>query len=290
VITSFLARLGRTAGPKLFRPRLRSPWGCFRFRSVVLTLLVFGLAAPRLSQAQPKSGLRLPQPVDLVEAEKQGRALVADLLSQRPAQNSTNTGVMTIRPPDGKPRAVPIRFEITSEAHSWWSRYETPGAAAQDGAALVVTHAEGQPNRYLLTASTSNGISNSTPRTLAGADTMVPFAGSDFWVADLGLEFFHWPRQLVLRKELRRSRSCVVLESANPDPVPGGYSRVVSWIDAESGGIIHADAFDTQNELLKQFDPKDFKKVQGQWQLEGMEIRNRQTGSRTRIEFNLDSP
>ena len=117
---------------------------------------------------------------------------------------------------------------------------------------------------------------------------MIPFAGSDFWIADLGLEFFHWPDQRMLYSEMRRSRSCRVLESINPKPAPGVYSRVVSWIDNESGGIVHADAYDSNGKVSKQFDPKDFKKVNGEWQLEGMEIYDRVADSRTRIEFNLD--
>jgi len=117
---------------------------------------------------------------------------------------------------------------------------------------------------------------------------MIPFAGSDFWLADLGLEFFHWPEQRILKSELRKSRLCRVLESINPRPAPGAYSRVVSWIDDESRGILHADAYDFQNKLLKEFDTKKFKKVEGQWQLEEMEINNVQTGSRTQIEFNFD--
>jgi hypothetical protein len=42
-----------------------------------------------------------------------------------------------------------------------------------------------------------------------------------------------------------------------------------------------------RDKLLKEFDPKKVEKVNGVWQLEEMEIRNRQTGSRTRIDFNL---
>ena len=84
-----------------------------------------------------------------------------------------------------------------------------------------------------------------------------------------------------------RSRECTVLESTNPDPSTNGYSRVVSWIDEETLGIVHAEAYDAQNKLLKEFDPKSFKKVNGQWELQEMEIRNVQTGSRSRIEFDL---
>src|SRR5207302_8872399 len=111
-------------------------------------------------------------------------------------------------------------------------------------------------------------------KSLNGDEAMVPFAGSDFWVADLGLEFLHWPDQRVLRKELRRSQSCAVLESINPNPSSHGYSRVVSWIDLdEPHGIIHADAYDAQRKLVKVFDPKKIEKVRGEWQLASMEIR-----------------
>ena len=104
----------------------------------------------------------------------------------------------------------------------------------------------------------------------------------------MGLEFFHWPEQKILKHEVKRSRGCSVLESTNPNPSTNGYSRVVSWIDEESGGIIHAEAYDFKNKLLKEFDPKSFKKVNGQWELQEMEIRNVQTGSRARIEFDLN--
>jgi hypothetical protein len=52
---------------------------------------------------------------------------------------------------------------------------------------------------------------------------------------------------------------------------------------------VHAEACDGAGGVLKEFDPKELKKVRGQWQLEEMEINNRRTGSRTRIEFNLGS-
>ena len=118
---------------------------------------------------------------------------------------------------------------------------------------------------------------------------MVPFAGSDFWLADLGLEFLHWPQQRVLKKQMRKGLSCDVLQSINPQAGPGGYSRVLSWIAInrpEDIVIVHAEAYDAQNKLLKEFDPKKVEKVNGLWQLEEMEIRNQPTGSPTKIEFN----
>ena len=116
---------------------------------------------------------------------------------------------------------------------------------------------------------------------------MTSFANSDFSLCDLGLEFFHWPEQKILKKEVKRSRGCSVLESTNPDPSTNGYSRVVSWIDEETLGIVQAYAYDAKGKLLKEFYPKDFEKVNGQWQVQEMEMLNDQTGSRSRLVFDL---
>ncbi len=129
--------------------------------------------------------------------------------------------------------------------------------------------------------------SESRSNGLARADLSFPFAGSDFWLCDLGLEFFHWPEQKILKRENSRGRVCKVLESTNPNPSTNGYSRVVSWIDEETLGIVQAYAYDAQGKKLKEFYPKDFKKVDGQWQVGMMEMDNVQTGSRSRIEFDL---
>ena len=124
-------------------------------------------------------------------------------------------------------------------------------------------------------------------KSLNGSETMIPFANSDFWIGDLGLEFFHWPEQKILKRENSRGRVCKVLESTSPDPSTNGYSRVDSWIDEETLGIVQAYAYDAQGKKLKEFYPKDFKKVDGQWRVGMMEMINVQTKSRSQIEFDL---
>jgi Outer membrane lipoprotein-sorting protein len=243
-------------------------------------LWLAGVALLLLGAAEaPKPAPPLPP----VEAARQGRQLVAWLLSQKPARNLTRTGTMTIRPRREQGREIPMTFKLVATETNWSSIYETTGPESGAGnVKLTVVHADAQPNQYLLDR-------RGKQDTLAGNEAMTPFAGSDFWVADLGLEFLHWPEQRVLRKELRRGQSCDVLESVNPNPGAGGYSRVVSWIDIDSGGIIYAEAYDAGGKLLKEFTPKSVKKVQGEWQLQEMEMENRQTGSRTSIRFDLAS-
>ncbi len=229
-----------------------------------------------------------PAPLDPVQAEKEARTLVAEMLAAKPDQSTTNTGHVRIREASGKDREIPVRFEIVSTPTNWVSVYETlPSAEGPGGLKLTVIHSGEQPNRYELLGP-AVGATNAAAKELTPDQLMAPFAGSDFWIADLGLEFLHWPKQRLLRKEMRHSKSCDVLESINPSPVPGGYARVVSWIMIEGPhGIVHADAYDAKGEVLKRFDPKSLEKVQGEYQLEEMEIRNRKTDSETVIKFNL---
>ena len=221
-----------------------------------------------------------PVLLDPVQAEREARALIAAMLLQKPAQ--TNTGKLKVRDTNSAEREWVMRFEIWSTSNRSSSVYEATEPASRRKTLLTIVHTEGQPNQYSLAEA------GGPERKLTGNDTMIPFAGSDFWVADLGLEFLHWPRQRLQKKEMRRSRFCNVLESVNPGATGNGYSKVVCWIDHEPPyGILHADAYDSKGERLKSFDPTEIEKVEGEYQLQEMEIRNRKTGSRTRIEFDL---
>ena len=230
-----------------------------------------------------------PAPLNPVQAEKEARALVAEMLAARPDQNTTNTGQIRIRDAADKEREIPVRFEITTTTTNWASIYEIlPSPAGPSGMRLTVIHSGAQPNRYELFNPAALGTTNTAARVLTRSEIMAPFAGSDFWIADLGLEFLHWPKQRLLRKEMRHSKSCAVLESINPRPVPGGYARVESWIMiASPHGIVHAEAYDERGEVLKRFDPTNLQKIQGEYQLDEMEMRSVEPRSHTWIKFNL---
>jgi hypothetical protein len=247
------------------------------------SLLCCGVPA-QPAAAQPKAEIRTPPVIDLPAARKAGTELVNELLSMRPTENTSTKGVLRITA-NRQTQQVPFTFSVTNGPSSWTSTYDASlKSGDRKGMRLVIEQAPLAANKYGVI---EEGKPESNP---TGNETMIPFAGSDFWVADLGLEFLHWPEQRVTGTEMRRGQSCRVLESINPNPAPGSYRRVVSWIDIDSGAIIHADAYDHRNTLLKQFAPKEVEKIKGQWQLTEMEMRNRQTGSRTRIEFDLKKP
>lgn len=234
------------------------------------------------------SGVAMAATNELSEAEIEGRDLAGQLCELRPAENFTNTGVLHVRDANGNRRTTPIRCEAIVTATNWLSIYKTLPGDSVRAHALLIAH-ESKSNRYELTLTEPGNPGLHWTKTKSDIVARFSFAGSDFGVTDLGLEFFHWPAQKVLKHEMKRGQACKVLESRNPVPSTNVYSRVVSWIDNDSGGIVHAEAFDAKGKLLKEFNPKEFKKVNGQWQLQEMEIRNVQTHSRSRIEFNLES-
>jgi hypothetical protein len=255
-------------------------------RPLALFVLLPLLCLPAQAQRQAD---RRPPLIEAAQGKAEARVLVAEMLAQKPDQNSTNTGQVRIRDRDDKETEIPARFTIMCTPTNWLSVYETLNTAGGSaGEKLVVIHADNQPNHYRLMVPGDSGATNGAPKELTGSQTMAPFAGSDFWLADLGLEFLHWPEQRVLWKEMRHSKSCCVLESTSPEPALGGYARVRSWVIIESPhGIVHADAFDMHNKLIKEFDPVNLEKVNGIYQLSEIEMRNHDTRSHTWIKFNL---
>jgi len=222
---------------------------------------------------------------DAAKMETEGEAIVKDLLSRRPPEAITNTGVLKLRLPRSKRAELRVEQRIVPSASQWQDTYTAINTNGQKIGVLAITHADQKPVQYRLQLFTGD---SPTTQELSGPGAMIPFAGTDFWLADLGLEFMHWPTQRLLKKELRRGESCYVLESINPATSAAGYVRVVSWIDIDTGGIVHADAYDAAKKLIKEFEPKDFQKVHGQYQLKSMEIRNEQFDTRTLMIFDLD--
>lgn len=227
---------------------------------------------------------RLPDTFNPERAEREGSELVDQLLSQVPVQDYTNTGTLRIRPRGGEPRELPVRFLLQVDGDRWISVYEAVSDETNQLNTFTILSQTGRPNRYLRG---HPGDPDSLKPLEPGEANTVAFAGSDFAAGDLGLEFLRWPVQRLLKKEMRRSQSCNVLESIQTNGPAGSYSRVVSWLDIDTGGIVFAEAFDVNRKRVKEFMPKSFKKVDGQWQLKEMEIEDFQKRSRTAIIFDI---
>jgi len=243
---------------------------------ILRPLLALAVGAPLLL-AQ-----RLPDNFDPVRAEREGAELTRQLLAQAPASNYTNTGTLEIRARGSETIRFPIRFSAFVDGDHWTGLYEA--LVPQTNAVLnvlAIVNTPGQPARYYRgRPGPDTALTDTEIATLS-------FAGSDYRVGDLGLDFLRWPVQRLLKKELRRGQACNVLESVHPRPPAGAPARVVSWLDIDTGGIVFAEAYDSNGKRVKEFAPKSFKKVDGEWQLEEMRIEDLITRSRSTIYFDV---
>lgn len=220
-------------------------------------------------------------------AVEEAQALAAELRSQVPPESPPARAWLRMRDGRGKWSEREVEIEIVhGGSNEWKNIYRVlsgPGSLER----LTIIHRPGKTNQYLLEAGDERGgESGGTP--VSGDHLMKAFAGSDFWLVDLGLDFFFWPEQRMVtdvKRNMRMGRACRMLESVNPWPAAGGYARVVSWIDGEYHGLLCAEAYDADRRLLKTFSVKKLDKVNDEWQLKEMEIRNEKANSRTRLEF-----
>jgi hypothetical protein len=229
---------------------------------------------------QPVIGPATPQELEA------GQALAEHLRSAMPEENSQVRGKLIIKT-EGAPREIPIVCQVVLNLTNWETDYETAATTQCGAERLVVFHNTNGPNQYLYAQAASPAAALPKPAPVPPSDASIPLAGSDFSLADLGMEFLHWPVQRQLKDQMRLGQPCYVLESSNPQA--HGIVRVKSYIDKESGGPLIADGYDAQGSLVKEYSlhGSSFKKVHGRWQLEKMDIRNKKTGSHTELKFDL---
>ncbi len=220
------------------------------------------------------------------QSDSPGEALAQRLRSAEPDENSEIHGTLIIRAGKELTR-VPVVCRVVLKGATWETEYETAATTNIGAEELVVVHGTNGPNEYLYARAPRPGTALAKPEPLPMADTGIPLAGSDFSLADLGLEFLHWPQQQRLPDETRLGQACYVLESRNP--AGGEIVRVKSDIDQETGGLLIATAYDSSGHVIKEFSlhGSSFKKVNGHWRLEKMEIRNHKLHSQTELKFDI---
>jgi hypothetical protein len=115
-----------------------------------------------------------------------------------------------------------VKFQVSDSPEGLVTIYEAIGSAGTRWLRQTVDCSlrSASASTYSLVEDANGAGGNNKARELGGDATMIPFAGSDFWVADLGLEFLHWPKQLLLRREMRRSGRATFWRALIPSPRP----------------------------------------------------------------------
>jgi hypothetical protein len=253
-----------------------------RVRSVVLPACL--ACSIFLARAVPPGHeLAPPTPEELAA----GQALARQIRSAAPAENSQINATLIITA-GGATREIPVACRVVVRATNWETDYDTAATAQTGAERLEVIHTTNGPNQYLYARAPSPSAPLPDLAPIAPADANIPLAGSDFSLADLGLEFLHWPVQRQLKDEPRNGEPCYVLQSENPRG--GEIVRVRSDIDKQYGAPSLVYAYDSHSNVVKYFSigGSSLRKINGRWQLEKMDIRNKKTGSHTELKFDLN--
>jgi len=128
------------------------------------------------------------------------------------------------------------------------------------------------------------------PRKLALAERATPFLSGDFAYEDLELAFLRWPNQKFVRESRRLGFDCWVIESAPAADTPSQYRRVLMWVDKHYMAVVIAEAYDTKNKLLKNFEVKSVRKLddKGHYIVGQVALENVQKKSRTVLRVRED--
>jgi hypothetical protein len=211
-----------------------------------------------------------------------GQKLAIELRNSPPENDARLEGVMKLYGRDGRMMTTPLISSLKRGFQSWDAVYSAGDSNATE--VLKVIHTQGRTNEYHHQRTEGAGAPQVTPP--PATNIWTPFARSDFLVADLGLDFLHWPVQILVENEMRKNRACHVLESR--PAVTNTYCRVRSWLDVETGGLLLAEAYDARNRRSKVFEVRRFQKTGDTWQLHEIEMRN--LADRTRTVLQFDAP
>ena len=208
-----------------------------------------------------------------------GEALARSIRDALPTENAIIDATMevTLRDRTRVKTSLNIQTKRLGQAECLMT-YET-NPARGDGVYWEVHRTMTKPNRYR--------IGKKAKRLAKPVELHIGLAKSAFTLADLGLEFLHWPNQKTIRKQRRKSRACYVLESSRPSADGGRLLRVVTWVDIKSGGILAADFFSSATTAKKRFSVKGLTKKDGQWQVDEMEMIDVEGRTRSRLRFHL---
>jgi hypothetical protein len=185
-------------------------------------------------------------------------SVIQDLLSRLPIQDSTRSGTLTVRDSNGHRSRRAIRHQIHVETNTWEEIWDALPDGDRKGERLVIVHHINDTNRYTYWRDVGRlGVGKS----LSKDEIDVPFAGSDFWLSDLGLEFLRWPTHTIVKDRVPTSfqRLCTIVESVRGESKQGGYFRVLSWIDLETRALLRAEAFDLAGRRIKSFQARVFR-------------------------------
>jgi hypothetical protein len=99
-----------------------------------------------------------------------------------------------------------------------------------------------------------------------------PIQGTDIAWLDLSLSFLWWRGGKTVGHDMVRGQACYVVDIPAPSDGSMAYGRVRTWIDEKFRFMLQAEAYDTEDRLVRRLSVKSFKKINDRWILKDMDV------------------
>ncbi len=96
-------------------------------------------------------------------------------------------------------------------------------------------------------------------------DLSAPIAGTDISWQDLSLSFLWWPNAKTIGEDSVRDRNCYIVD------LPASNLAMRLWIDPKIPVMLRAETWSGET-LLRRMDVKGFKKINGRWVIQNIEV------------------
>jgi hypothetical protein len=108
-----------------------------------------------------------------------------------------------------------------------------------------------------------------------------PLAGTALTWMDLTLSFLWWPDGKTIGITEVLEQPCYVVDAHAPAGQTTPYASVRMWVDTRAAMMLQAEGYDALGDPLRRISVKSFKKINGEWMIKDLEIRDLKTERRT---------
>ena len=252
-----------------------------------------GLAAPLAAAATAMAGggpegapSTLPAPVALAPSTPAATRLppAADLMQglmkRLPSQSILLTGDL-LTPANDAEESGRLGTAILL-CYPTLARYTIMDAFGRDREQLTV-HRNG--GAATLAYESGNPLAAATPPDLGAV-----IDGTVVTWMDLTLSFLWWPDARTLGTAEVRGQSCYVVDAHAPAGTTAPYASVRMWVDVRASMMLQAEGCDALGDPVRRISVKSFKKINDEWMIKDLEIRDLKTDRRTILRIREAAP
>jgi len=245
----------------------------------MLHRLLFGLLAVLLfaatssfAQPNPAPLSSNPPPSTVASARLPPAAeLMQGLMKRLPSQSILLTGDLITTSTNTEDKAK-LGIGILL-CYPTLARYTVMDAFGRDREQLSVHRESGPPT---LDYQAGNPLANAVPPSLGA-----PVAGTALTWMDLTLAFLWWPDSKTIGITEVRGQQCYVVDAHAPAGGLAPYASVRMWVDVKASMMLQAEGSDALGEPIRRIAVKSFKKINDEWMIKDLEIRELKTDRTT---------